>query len=119
MKDKAKQKAYRAKWYKDNKEHQDAYDRAWHKAHLEVKKAAAIKYKYGLTLEQVDQMLIEQDHKCAICGRLLEETRRVIDHDHVTNKVRGILCQHCNIGLWSLENEDYRVKATEYLAKYK
>lgn len=34
--------------------------------------------------------------QCVICG---SNEKLVIDHDHKTNKIRGLLCNHCNRGL--------------------
>lgn len=54
---------------------------------------------YGLTLEQYTDMLRLQKYKCYICGRKhLEESRKRlnVDHDHLTGKVRKLLCGSCN-----------------------
>jgi len=42
------------------------------------------------------QELKSSVQECVICGA---EGQLVVDHDHKTNKVRGILCNHCNLGL--------------------
>src|SRR5882724_4581950 len=54
--------------------------------------------KYGITTEQYCQLLETQKHKCAICGCQLTAGRNgaQIDHDHITGKIRGILCHKCN-----------------------
>jgi hypothetical protein len=57
---------------------------------------------YGITYEDYLQLLESQDHKCAICGT--EESDRkggdlVVDHCHASGKVRGMLCQKCNLML--------------------
>jgi len=78
----------------------------------------SLKLRYGLTLEQVDEILIKQDHKCAICKIPLAETRRTIDHDHKTGKARGILCQTCNAGLGMFkENFGIFTEAIQYLKR--
>ena len=60
--------------------------------------------KYDLTAEQFDEILCEQGGCCAICKREPEvacpqRPFLVIDHDHQTNKIRGLLCGTCNTGL--------------------
>lgn len=58
--------------------------------------------KYGLTVEQYEQRLVEQEHCCAICLRSFEtlDFKHVhVDHDHRTGAVRGLLCMYCNTAL--------------------
>src|SRR5260221_6560575 len=61
---------------------------------------------YGITLAQYDSMLIEQGNVCGICGGLAggSSGRFHVDHDHLTNKVRALLCYTCNIGLGSFKD---------------
>jgi hypothetical protein len=40
--------------------------------------------------------MIENTKECVICGN---RTNLVVDHDHATNKIRGMLCNMCNKGL--------------------
>lgn len=57
------------------------------------------------SLSQYETMLKTQNGRCAICKEeetmlhLGEVITLAIDHDHVTKKVRGLLCCHCNQGL--------------------
>lgn len=51
--------------------------------------------KYGLTLEQYQEMELRQEGKCAICG-LKPNRRLAVDHNHETGKVRQLLCNNCN-----------------------
>lgn len=61
-------------------------------------RAAHLRRKYGITLEQYDQLLSQQDGRCAVCTRPAEAftTRLAVDHNHVTGEIRGLLCTHCN-----------------------
>lgn len=61
-----------------------------------------LRRQYGLTLEQYQAMLAAQDGVCWICGADPSTCRYealVVDHDHKTGKVRGLLCNACNSGL--------------------
>lgn len=55
--------------------------------------------KYGLTVEQWMQMVIDQDSHCAICKTPRHPLKLFIDHDHEGGHVRGLLCSTCNTGL--------------------
>jgi len=64
----------------------------------------------------------EQKGKCAICGteRAIDAPKwmkLLIDHDHETDEVRGLLCQSCNILVGRLEHR-FVEKALDYLAKH-
>lgn len=59
--------------------------------------------KYGISVEEYDEMLAGQGGKCAICNRSETIARRLaVDHCHATRRVRGLLCYKCNtaIGLF-------------------
>jgi hypothetical protein len=112
--DKVYQKKYRARLRKQHAE----YYKKYREEHKQKSEAYRLLRLYHLTLEQIDNMLIAQNHKCAICGKLLTETKRCIDHSHTTGKVRGILCVRCNTGLWAVEDEEFRKLALTYLGGY-
>lgn len=70
--------------------------------------------KYGITIEHYYNILETQNNLCAICKRELKKP--VIDHDHNTGKVRGILCYPCNTAIGkSIEALDLLKKAYDYL----
>lgn len=75
--------------------------------------------KYGLTLESHAAMLAAQNHVCAICSKACKNyPTLVVDHDHSSNKVRGLLCNKCNRGLGMFEdNAESLQRAIEYLRK--
>lgn len=71
--------------------------------------------KYGINQEIYDEMIKEQDNKCAICHNEFEDTPN-IDHCHETNKVRGLLCSPCNRGLgFFRDNSEALKRAANYL----
>jgi len=76
--------------------------------------------KYGMTLEDYDRMVAEQDGKCAICGREggADNTKKrlAVDHCHETNLVRGLLCTNCNQGIGNFKDDSEVIKmAVAYL----
>jgi hypothetical protein len=77
-----------------------------------------IKYRYGMTPEQYAAQLAKQQGLCAICRQLWPE-RLHVDHNHLTNANRGLLCGHCNrgIGLFK-ENVDALAAAIRYLHEW-
>lgn len=58
------------------------------------------RYKYGLSIEEVDKLVADQNNMCAGCQVVFTELLYpCVDHCHTTNKVRGILCNPCNMAL--------------------
>jgi hypothetical protein len=67
---------------------------------------AALKYNFGITPEQHQQMFEAQGGKCACCGSSHfggKYNRPAVDHCHSTQRVRGLLCFRCNVGLGIFE----------------
>ena len=88
---------------KDTKKHRSeckpcraARKSEWQKGTPEFSRNRTLKYKYGITIEDYERMLVEQNHQCYICNA---ETKLVVDHCHESGKVRGLLCHQCNIML--------------------
>jgi predicted RNA-binding Zn-ribbon protein involved in translation (DUF1610 family) len=74
--------------------------------------------QYGISTQQFAELLEFQGGGCAICAKPIENIRRRmnIDHDHETNKVRGILCTGCNTGIGHLgDNIEGLKRALYYL----
>lgn len=87
-------------------------------AHKKNVKRYQLKAWYGLTLEEYEQMLGEQDSACAICNQYMKPV--YVDHSHKTGKVRGLLCMTCNSGLGMFkDNPELLEKAIEYLYFHK
>lgn len=54
------------------------------------------KHKYGLSKEDYLGMFTTQKNSCAICKVNFNDVKAFVDHNHVTGKVRGLLCSNCN-----------------------
>lgn len=66
-----------------------------------------MKHKYGITIDQYDRMLRRQKGRCRVCKESFAKTGRKphIDHDHATEKIRGLLCHLCNHMLGSARDK--------------
>lgn len=76
---------------------------------------------YGITPEQFDSMLTEQNGKCAICGTTEPggKGRFHVDHSHADKQVRALLCHGCNTGIGSLgDDPDRLMAAAAYLLSF-
>jgi hypothetical protein len=77
------------KRYRDNPETKKAHNRASYKHRIK---------KYGLEIQEYEEMLESQNHRCYVC-RVKPKRKLNIDHNHKTGKVRKLLCPSCNTAL--------------------
>ena len=119
LKNKDKEKAAREIYYSKNKELILARNKKYNKENPDKRKSAILKYEYGITLDQYNEMFKTQEGKCAICQRHQNKLTRTlcVDHDHKTNKVRALLCLTCNTDVSVVENR--LEEMTNYLNKHR
>lgn len=106
-----------AKWNAENPD----YGKEYRAANPRQARDRELQKKYGITFDQYDAMLSEQNNTCAIC-----ETRDPkasgtfhVDHCHTTKKVRALLCHHCNVGLGHFaDNAERLLKAASYIRQH-
>jgi hypothetical protein len=82
----------------------------------------ALKKVFGMTVEEFEMLLAEQNGGCAICGGppVAGKKNLSVDHDHETGANRGLLCGLCNFALCRVEQDaGWGEKALRYLHKYK
>ena len=83
---------------------------------------AGLKHKFGMSEEEYIKKSDAQDNRCAICGahQLELDRRMAVDHDHETGQIRGLLCNHCNLGIGFLKDStDLLEKAQKYLLDWR
>lgn len=83
-----------------------------------------IKIDHGITKEEYWTLFYNQNKCCSICknrGREGKESGRkylFVDHDHITGRIRGLLCHHCNSAIgFARDNTDTLKNAIIYLEK--
>lgn len=82
------------------------------------RKSNNYKSKYGHTLVELESLANSQGNICPICKTPL--TTMFIDHDHITGKVRNVLCHNCNVGLGHFKESVLNLQsAIEYLERHK
>lgn len=93
--------------------------------HPDKVKSSELKTHYGITLEEYTELLTTQNGVCAIChnpevGIVNGKPRALaVDHDHDSDKVRGLLCGRCNSALGLLEEDINRLQSMiAYIEKH-
>lgn len=105
-------KYYKNKWKGDNGEYK--------KARLKAGRKYLLREKYGITLEQYDDMLNSQGGVCAICSSPPKRYHLSVDHCHETGDIRGLICRSCNFGLGYFGDTPESIKAVlDYVCNYK
>ncbi len=86
--------------------------------YTEAKRDSYFKFKYGISLQEYQEKLAQQNYECAICKvKLLAQGHGThLDHCHKTGKLRAFLCTNCNRGLGHFQDNRHFLKnAIEYL----
>lgn len=84
-----------------------------------------LKQRYGITIEEYQTFIANQNFACAICTVEISDAVEykagrsvVVDHNHETGEVRGILCSKCNLVLGQArESTDVLYRAIVYLSE--
>jgi len=87
-----------------------------------------LRHRYGIGLDHLQAMYELQEGACAICGTngdlpYSQDQRGfggkgalILDHDHSTGELRGLLCRKCNSGLGLFgDSAALLVKAAAYV----
>jgi hypothetical protein len=76
--------------------------------------------RYGLTPEQYDALLVAQQGRCDICAEPMTGSRDPhVDHCHTTERIRSLLCGHCNRLLGAAQDDPTRlVAALDYITRH-
>lgn len=130
---KAKANLHKMQWARNNREKSRAINKRyrqthkkecsirntkWASSHRDKVRGYRFKRLYGITIVDYEKLLEQQHGLCAIHGGISLKLLAV-DHSHKTNKVRGLLCDQCNVGLGSFGDDASLLrKAADYLDKH-
>lgn len=131
---KEERKVYRKAWTSKNKIRILEIGRNWKKKNRDkLALQARLRYnsdnqkeldrirlnKYGITGDEFRTILKRQGHKCPICNHDIAKNPSV-DHDHVTGKIRGLICNNCNLAMGNAGDSPKRLRAmADYLERIK
>lgn len=67
-----------------------------------------------------DGLIQKHGNRCALCQKPRHEFKKnlSVDHNHRTNKIRGLLCYRCNKFMIGRQTIESLVKSLRYLVKY-
>lgn len=107
------------------REYYREYAQTWRKNHPIEYQDSTLQRRYNISFYIAQELYEKQDGKCAICGIQIpfitdpnksRSNWAHIDHNHVTNEVRGLLCPPCNHLLGNCNDQIYILqKAITYL----
>lgn len=113
-----KRKEQKRRHYEKHKDKIDQRAKDWYENNKERHVNNALLRKYGVTLDQYNLLRAQQDFRCAVCNAHETDVGKqmFVDHDHVTGKIRKLLCTKCNVGIGMLQdNPDIMERAAKYI----
>jgi hypothetical protein len=89
--------------------------RAWQIKNMDHVRTYQRHMRYGITEPEYLEHYAAQAGRCALCG---DHKELVVDHDHETGRVRGLLCTPCNTALGRLgDNRERLERVLAYVSK--
>jgi len=114
---KGQRKAYNKAYNQANKDKQKERRKIYNLSHKREDKNRRLRFSYGMSVEEYEKMSQDQNGECAICGKSPKVLR--VDHDHVTGKIRKLLCNNCNISIGhAKESPEILRKMIKYLEEF-
>lgn len=132
-----KRNAERRAWRAKNREHLNEYKKRWLAANPDrvslgairkrlrdqaVAMGAGLRLNYSITIDDYNAVLRAQGGVCAICrtARVTVKSKRLfVDHCHFTGQIRGLLCNHCNMGLgFFMDKPELMRRAITYIQEF-
>ena len=106
-------------WSQKNRPSLSAKNLAWKKKNLSKARNTNLNTKYrsryGISLNEFKEMCLRQHNLCAICYSF---SKLCVDHNHLTGKIRGLLCGPCNRAIGCLKDSSkFAANAALYLSK--
>jgi len=97
-----------------------ASSRKWReKIGKEGVKDLTLRNLYGITLEEYNKLYKTQKGLCLGCNEPDKDRQLSVDHDHLTDKIRGLLCRNCNVVLGLIEDKpNTLIRLRDYLIKH-
>lgn len=103
------------RWQDRNPDRAKEIAHKWYAENSRRRKGYSLK-RFGMTVEQYEELFSTQNGLCAICGKPPNGKKLAVDHCHSSNRIRGLLCNSCNAFLGLLEAmPDFPEKARAYL----
>lgn len=120
-KDPTRQREYAAAYRAQNKDRVRAAKIEAYKKSPDKYKDKELRWRYGLSLAGLREMMERQGGCCRICGGELQGGRAThIDHCHATGVVRSVLCHNCNTGLGGFrDSPEIMARAIEYVTEWR
>jgi hypothetical protein len=117
---------WKKKWAQENRDRLNSYQKIRNSKpeNILVRRIKMFEKKYGIPYSQFERLVESQDGKCAICKCELEingvmsKNKAVLDHNHSTNAIRGVLCSICNLNVHVVERYGHLLEPmSEYLKR--
>ena len=120
IRDPVKRAENRRQNYLKNRTKEIASMRSWQASnperHAASRRKSHLLLNYGITPETYEEILGNQNKKCAICDRLPKEGELLhVDHRHADGVVRGLLCGPCNRAIGLISDD---VEVAKRLVRY-